>query len=219
MGAWLVVAFVVVSSWVSYRVWEARHRARWQALPSPPVDVGVGAYRTAPVSGSSMPSAPWPLRALAMTCVLYGRAITFALLCTAAHLAGVALPGIALPTIHALLGYFAAGFGVGAVGLLVMGAMVLGVGNDLLVRDHRRAYARARATAIAALALHGAVLVNAGWAHALVGVGGRDIATSLRVTTWVAAGSLAHACVLLALALAYRAQLTAGDGRRLLVER
>lgn len=207
---WIVfAALVIVSSVVSYVLREQRHRRRWQLVDLPTVNAGVGAYREGMVPQGVMAEAPGALRALAFSCILYGRAFTFALLATALTLAGASLDALANPTLHAMLGYFVAGLGVGAIGVMVLSAYVMRTGSDLLVRDPRGAFARTRNTALASLALHGMVFVNVRWGHLYVGLGTRDASVSLKVTAVVAFGAMLHALALLGLAYAYRAELTA----------
>ncbi len=207
---WIVfAALVIVSSVVSYVLREQRHRRRWQLVDLPTVNAGVGAYREGMVPQGVMAEAPGALRALAFSCILYGRAFTFALLATALTLVGASLDALANPTLHAMLGYFVAGLGVGAIGVMILSAYVMRAGSDLLVRDPRGAFARTRNTALASLVLHGMVFVNVRWGHLYVGLGTRDASVSLKVTAVVAFGAMLHALALRGLAYAYRAELTA----------
>jgi hypothetical protein len=205
------LAFVLLSAAVSYARREQRYRPRWQSLERPAVVAGMGAYRSALTVPGRVEAAPLPLRVMAFTCIFYGRAVTWSLLATAVGTASV-LPGfrpIAETTLRAMLGYFSAGLGVGVIATLVLAALVLGAGNDLLLRDHRRAFRRARWVALASMAVHGFVGLHATWPLWLVGVSGRDPSASLAVARSVAAIGFAHAAVLLAMAYAYRPQLTA----------
>ena len=122
---WIVfTALVIVSSIVSYVLREQRHRRRWQLVDLPTVNAGVGAYREGMVPQGVMAEAPGALRALAFSCIVYGRAFTFALLATALTLAGASLDTLANPTLHAMLGYFVAGLGVGAIGVMILSAFL-----------------------------------------------------------------------------------------------
>lgn len=208
--AWIVFAALVVgSSAVSYVLRERRHRRRWQLVDLPPVAAGAGAYRESQIAAGHLAEAPGPLRVMVFSCIVYGRAVTFALLATALYLAGAHTESLAVPTLHTMVGYFTAGGGVGAVVAMILASLVMRAGSDILVRDPRRAFARTRDTALASMVVHGLVLANA-WSQAwLVGTAGRDATRSLLTTRWVAAGAFAHAAVLLALAFAYRAELEA----------
>lgn len=208
--AWaLFVALALGSSVVSYAVRERRHRRRWQLVDLPPVAAGAGAYRESRVAGAHLAEAPGPLRLAVFSCIAYGRAVTFALLATALYLAGARTEAVAVPTLHTMLGYFTAGGGVGAVAGMLLAASVMRAGSDLLVRDPRGAFLRTRNTALASLALHGLVAVNAATGAWLVGLGGRDATRSLLTTRYVAAAGALHALALLGLAYAYRPLLTA----------
>lgn len=208
--AWIVfVALVLGSSVVSYVLRERRHRRRWQLVDLPSVSAGSGAYRESQVAGGHLAEAPGPLRFLVFCCIVYGRAVTFALLATAVYLAGAAAQAIAVPTLHAMVGYFTAGFGVGAIAALVHASMVMRAGSDLLVRDPRGAFRRTRDTALLGLAVHGLVWFNAAATGVLVGVGDRDATQSLDTTRYVAGASAVYSAVMLALVFAYRAALTA----------
>ena len=98
----------------------------------PSVSAGSGAYRESQVAGGHLAEAPGPLRVLVFSCILYGRAVTFALLATALYLAGATAQAIAIPTLHAMVGYFTAGFGVGAIAALIHASMVMRAGSDLM---------------------------------------------------------------------------------------
>ncbi len=208
--AWIVFAALVVgSSTVSYVLRERRHRRRWQLVGLPPVAAGTGAYRESQIVGGHLAEAPTPLRLMVFSCIVYGRAVTFALLATALYLAGVRTEALAVPTLHTMVGYFTAGGGVGAVAAMILASLVMRAGSDILVRDPRRAFGRTRDTALASAVLHGLVLVNAATGAWLVGTAGRDASRSLVTTRVVAGVALAHAIALLALAYAYRSQLEA----------
>jgi hypothetical protein len=207
--AWtLIVALVLASSVISYVLRERRHRNRWQLVALPSVAAGHGAYRQARVEPGSLAEAPGPLRAMVFSCILYGRAVTFAFIATALYLAGVPTEVLAVPTLHALLGYFVAGGGVGVLAALVLASLVMRAGSDLLVRDPAGAYRRTRATAIASVVLHTVVMLNAHAGWWLVGTGGRDASRSLHTTAYVAAAGLAHALALLLMAHVYRRELS-----------
>ncbi len=208
--AWIVFAALVMgSSAISYVLRERRHRRRWQLVDLPPVAAGAGAYRESRIAGGHLAEAPGPLRLVVFSCIVYGRAVTFALLATALYLAGVRTEAIAVPTLHTMVGYFTAGGGVGAVVAMILASLVMRAGSDLLVRDPRRAFERTRNTAFGAVIMHGLVLANALTGAWLVGTGGRDATHSIAMTRWVAAGAFAHGAVLLLLAYVYRGQLTA----------
>ena len=204
---WVVFALVVLgsSAWSS-NVWERRYRRRWQHVELPSLPVGTGAYRHGHATGAVMTAAPLALRAAALSCTVFGRGVTAALLATAAFLAGAPLRGIGEATMHALLGYLAAAFGVGALAAMGLAAMWLGVGNDLLLRNHRSGYRRARAVALASLALHGFVWLN-------VTLHGPMVVhvppASLAHARTLAGFAFVHAAMLLALARAHRAGLDA----------
>ncbi len=207
---WLVFStLVIVTSAASYAARERSHRRRWQLVNLPPVTAGEGAYRESNVAPGHLAEAPGPLRFMVLSCIAYGRLVTFALLATALYLADAGTDAIAVPTLHAMLGYFAAGGAVGPVAAMLLAASVMRAGNDLLARDPRRVFVRTRATALASLALHGFVAVNAATGTWLVGLGGRDASVSLHTTQMVAAAGAVHALLLLAMVHAYRAQLTA----------
>ncbi len=207
--AWVVfVALVLGSSLVSFALRSRSHRRRWQLVGGHTVTAGEGAYRASSVTVTSLSEAPAALRALVFTCIAYGRAVTFALLATALYLADAGTDAVAVPMLHALLGYFTAGGALGPVAALLLAASVMRAGNDLLVRDPRRVFQRTRATALASLALHGFVGVNAASRAWLVGLGGRDATRSLETTRVVASVAFVHAALLLALAYAYRPLLT-----------
>ena len=208
--AWIVFAALVVgSSAVSYVLRERRHRRRWQLVDLPPVPAGAGAYRESRIAGGHLAEAPGPLRLMVFSCIVYGRAVTFALLATALYLAGVGTEALAVPTLHTMVGYFTAGGGVGAVVAMILASLVMRAGSDILVRDPRRAFHRTRFTAAASALVHGAVLVNASTGAWLVGTAGRDATRSLDTTRYVSGAALAHALTLLGLAYLYRAALTA----------
>ncbi len=208
--AWIVFAALVVgSSAVSYVIRERRHRRRWQLVDLPPVPAGAGAYRESRIAGGHLAEAPGPLRLMVFSCIVYGRAVTFALLATALYLAGARTEALAVPTLHTMVGYFTAGGGVGAVVAMILASLVMRAGSDILVRDPRRAFGRTRDTALASVVVHGLVLLNAVTGAWLVGTAGRDASRSLLTTRVVAGAALAHAAVLLALAYAYRAELEA----------
>lgn len=207
---WLVFsALVIVTSAASYAARERSHRRRWQLVNLPPVTAGEGAYRESNVAPGHLAEAPGPLRFMVLSCIAYGRLVTFALLATALYLADAGTDAIAVPTLHAMLGYFAAGGAVGPVAAMLLAASVMRAGNDLLARDPRRVFVRTRATALASIALHGFVALNAATGTWLVGLGGRDASVSLHTTRMVAAAGAVHALLLLAMVHAYRAQLTA----------
>ncbi|MFO0601643.1 MAG: hypothetical protein U0324_00645 [Polyangiales bacterium] len=207
---WLVFsALVLVTSVASYAARERSHRRRWQLVNLPPVTAGEGAYRESSVAPGHLAEAPGPLRFMVLSCIAYGRLVTFALLATALYLADAGTDAIAVPTLHAMLGYFAAGGAVGPVAAMLLAASVMRAGNDLLARDPRRVFVRTRATALASLALHGFVAVNATTGAWLVGLGGRDASVSLHTTRLVATAGAVHALLLLAMVHTYRTQLTA----------
>lgn len=205
------VTSVLLSALFTYARRERAYRPRWQSLERPAVVTGMGAYRSALTVPGRVEAAPWPLRVMAFTCIAWGRGVSWSLLATALGAATV-VPGlrpVSRTTIHAMLGYFSAGLGVGALATLVLASLVLGVGNDLLLRDHRGAFHRARAVSLASLMVHGVVALHATWPRYLVGVDGRDPGASLAVARVVAGAGFAHAALLLAMAYAYRGQLTA----------
>lgn len=213
MPLFAFVAFVLASTVVSYVRRERLYRPRWQSLEQPAVVAGMGAYRSALTAPGRVVAAPLPLRVMAFSCILFGRAMTWTLLATAIGAASVmpSLRPLAETTLRAMLGYFSAGLGVGVVVTLALAAMVLGAGNDLLLRDHRRAFRRVRRVALLSLATHGFVGLHASVPVWLVGVSGRDPAESLAVARVVAAVGFAHAAALLAMAYAYRPALTASS--------
>lgn len=207
------VAFVVASTVVTYVRRERLYRPRWQSMLQPATVTGMGAYRSSLTVAGRVEAAPLPLRVMAFSCILFGRAVTWTLLITAMGAAS-ALSGLrpmAETTLRAMLGYFSAGLGVGVVVSLCLAAMVLGAGNDLLLRDHRRAFRRVRRVAVLSLLTHGFVFAHASFPVCLLGVSGRDIGGALSVARWVAGVAFAHAAALLAMAYAYRAQLTASS--------
>lgn len=205
------VAFVLTSTVVSYVRRERLYRPRWQGLEQPAVVAGMGAYRSALTVPGRVEAAPLPLRVMAFSCIFFGRAMTWTLLATAVGAASV-VPGlrpVAETTLRAMLGYFSAGLGVGVIITLALAAMVLGAGNDLLLRDHRRAFRRVRRVALLSMITHGFVGVHAAFPVWLVGVSGRDPSASLAVAQVVALVGFTHAAALLAMAYAYREQLSA----------
>lgn len=207
---WLLFALLVVgSSLASFLARERRYRRRWQHVELPAITVGQGAYRAGQASGAMMPSAPLALRLAALSCLVYGRGVTTALVLTALKLAGLPFRTIADTTLHGLLGYLAGGYGFGALAGIVLAAMVLGAGNDLLLRNHRHAYRRTRNVAVASLALHGFVWANITFHGHIVASNARDVAVSLSYARTVAVFAFGHAALMLGLALAYRAQLSA----------
>lgn len=214
---WLLFAILVVGSSVtSFLLRERRFRRRWQNVELPAVTVGRGAYREGPASGAMMPSAPLALRLAALTCLIYGRGVTTALVLTGLFLAArdpsreqVRTMADAPLPLHALVGYLAGGYGFGAIAAIVLAAMFLGAGNDLLVRNHRHAYRRTRNVAVASLLLHGLVWANITFHGHLVARSAREIAESLAVARAFAPFAFGHAALMLALAFAYRAQLSA----------
>lgn len=208
---WLLFALLVVgSSLASFVLRERRYRRRWQNVELPAITVGQGAYREGPASGAMMPSAPLALRVAALTCLVYGRGVTTALITTALYLAGLeSLRSIAEATLHGLLGYLAGGYGFGAIAAIVLAAMLLGAGNDLLLRNHRHAYRRTRNAAVASLLLHGFVWANITFHGHIAAGSARDVADSLAYARAIAAFAFAHAALMLGLSLAYRAQLSA----------
>ena len=207
---WLVFALLVVgSSLASFVTRERRFRRRWQNVELPAVTVGVGAYREGTATGAVMPSAPLALRIAALSCLVYGRGVTTALLATALFLAGVPLRAVGETTLHGLLGYLAAGYGFGAMAAIVLAALALGAGNDLLLRNHRHAFQRTRNIAVASLCLHGMVWANITFHGHILATTAREIATSLGYARVIATAAFAHAALMLALAYAYRAQLSA----------
>jgi len=207
---WVIFfALVLFTSAASFAARERSHRRRWQLVHLPPVAAGQGAYREASVAGGHLAVAPGPLRFMVLSCIAYGRLVTFALLATALYLADAGTDAIAVPTLHTLLGYFTAGGAVAPVLAMLLAASVMRAGNDLLARDPRRVFARTRGTALVALALHGFVAVNAATGWWLIGLGGRDATTSLHTARIVAAVGTLHALLLLVLVHAYRGQLTA----------
>jgi hypothetical protein len=205
----LFSALVVVTSVASYALRERNHRRRWQLVNLPPVTAGEGAYREANVAVGHLAEAPAPLRLVVLSCIAYGRLVTFALLATALYLADAGTDAIAVPTLHTLLGYFTAGGAVGPIVAMLLAASVMRAGNDLLARDPRRVFARTRGTALASLALHGFVAANAATGTWLVGLNGRDASRSLHTTQLVATAGALHAVLLLVMIHAYRAPLTA----------
>ncbi len=208
--AWLTFfALVVGSTAVSYVARERRHRRRWQLVEQPRITAGVGAYREGAIAAGNLAEAPAPLRAVVFLCIAYGRAVTFALLATAAYLAGAHTEALAVPTLHVMVGYFAAGGGVGAVVAMIIAALVMRASTDLLVRDPRRVFERTRATALASVALHGLVALNASTGAWIVGTRGRSLDDTLRSTWHLALAASLHGVLLLALAYRYRAELTA----------
>ena len=207
---WLVFALLVVGSSVaSFAARERRFRRRWQNVELPAITVGRGAYREGPASGAMMPSAPLALRIAALSCLVYGRGVTTALVTTALFLAGLPLRAVAETTLHGLLGYLAGGYGFGALAAIVLAALALGAGNDLLLRNHRHAFRRTRNIAVASLALHGLVWANITFHGHIVASSARDVATSLAHARVISALAFGHAALMLALAYAYRAQLSA----------
>lgn len=207
------VGFVLASTVVSYVRRERLYRPRWQSLEGPAVITGLGAYRSGSVISGRIEAAPLPLRVMAFSCILFGRAVTWTLLVTATG-AATALPGlrpVTETTLRAMLGYFSAGLGLGVMVTLGLAAMVLGAGNDLLLRDHRRAFRRVRRVALLSMLTHGLVGLHASFPVYLVGVAGRDPSASLAVARVVAGVTFAHAALLLAMAYLYRAQLTASS--------
>ncbi len=212
---WLLFALLVVgSSLASFAYRERRYRKRWQNVELPAVTVGQGAYREGPASGAMMPSAPLALRVAALTCLVYGRGVTTALVITGLLLATKrttqlqSMADAPLP-LHALVGYLAGGYGVGAIAAIVLAAMVLGAGNDLLVRNHRHAYRRTRNVAVASLLLHGFVWANITFHGHIVARSAREVAESLAVARTFAPFAFGHAALLLGLAFAYKAKLSA----------
>ena len=207
---WLVFALLVVGSSVaSFVARERRFRRRWQNVELPAITVGRGAYREGPASGAMMPSAPLALRIAALSCLVYGRGVTTALVATALYLAGVPVREVAETTLHGLLGYLAGGYGFGALAAILLAALALGAGNDLLLRNHRHAFRRTRNIALASLALHGLVWANITFDGHIVASSARDVAASLAHARVIAAAAFGHAALMLALAYAYRAQLSA----------
>lgn len=207
---WLVFALLVVGSSVaSFVARERRFRRRWQNVELPAVTVGRGAYREGPASGAMMPSAPLALRLAALSCLVYGRGVTTALVATALYHAGVPVRAVAEATLHGLLGYLTGGYGFGALAAIVLAALGLGAGNDLLLRNHRHAYPRTRNLALASLALHGLVWANITFHGHVVASTAHNVATSLAYARVIAAAAFAHAALMLALAYAYRRQLSA----------
>lgn len=214
---WLAFAVLVVgSSIASFISRERRYRRRWQHVPLPAVTVGQGAYREGPAEGAMMPSAPLALRVAALTCLVYGRGVTTALLGAGAYV--IARPpsptelrsmGDAPLPLHALVGYLAGGYGFGALAAIVLASMVLGAGNDLLFRNHRHAYRRTRNVAVASLLLHGFVWANITFHGHIVARTAHDVAESLSVARAFAPFAFGHAALMLGLAFAYRAQLSA----------
>ncbi|MDB4927675.1 MAG: hypothetical protein JWM10_159 [Myxococcaceae bacterium] len=207
---WLVFALLVVGSSVaSFVARERRFRRRWQNVELPAITVGHGAYRAGPASGAMMPSAPLALRVAALSCLVYGRGVTTALVGTALYHAGVPLRGLAEATLHGLVGYLAGGYGFGALAAIVLAALALAAGNDLLLRNHRHAFQRTRNIALASLALHGLVWANITFHGHIVASTARNVADSLAYARSIAAVAFGHAALMLALAYAYRAQLSA----------
>lgn len=207
---WLVFALLVVGSSVaSFVTRERRFRRRWQNVELPAITVGRGAYREGAASGAMMPSAPLALRIAALSCLVYGRGVTTALVTTALFLAGFPVRQVAEATLHGLLGYLAGGYGFGAIAAIVLAALALGAGNDLLLRSHRHAFRRTRNIALASLALHGLVWANITLHGHIVASRAGDVATSLAYARVIAAVAFGHAALMLALAYAYRAQLSA----------
>jgi len=207
---WLVFALLVVGSLVaSFVTRERRFRRRWQNVELPAITVGRGAYREGPATGAMMPSAPLALRLAALSCLVYGRGVNTALITTALYLAGFPFREVAETTLHGLLGYLAGAYGFGAIAAIVLAALGLGAGNDLLLRNHRHAFRRTRNIALASLALHGLVWTNITFHGHIVASSARDIATSLAYARTIAAVAFGHAALMLALAYAYRAQLSA----------
>jgi len=207
---WLLFALLVVgSSLASFLARERRYRRRWQHVELPAITVGHGAYREGHASGAMMPSAPLALRVAALSCLVYGRGVTWALIITALKLAGLPIRTVADTTLHGLLGYLAGGYGFGALAGIVLAAMVLGAGNDLLLRNHRHAYRRTRNVAVASLALHGFVWANITFHGHIVASTARDVAVSLAHARTIAVFAFGHAALMLGLALAYKAQLSA----------
>jgi hypothetical protein len=219
---WLVFALLVVGSSVaSFVARERRFRRRWQNVELPATTVGRGAYREGLASGAMMPSAPLALRVAALSCLVYGRGVTTALVTTALCIAdaplravaetsaGAPLRAVAQATLHGLLGYLAGGYGFGALAAIVLAALALGAGNDLLLRNHRHAFKRTRNIALASLALHGFVWANITFHGHIVASSAREVADSLSYARRIAAVAFGHAALMLALAYAYRAQLSA----------
>jgi hypothetical protein len=207
---WVVFALLVVgTSIVSFVLRERSHRRRWQLVALPPVSVGEGAYRVSKVAVGHLTVAPAPLRFMVLSCIAYGRMVTFALLATALYLANAGTDAIAVPTLHTMLGYFTAGGAIGPVVAMLLAASVMRAGNDLLARDPRQVFVRTRTTAALSLALHGFVSLNAATGTWLVGLGGRDASISLRTTQWVGALGALHAFLLLVMVHFYRRLLTA----------
>jgi hypothetical protein len=207
---WLCFALLVIGSSVASFVFrERRFRRRWQSVELPATTVGVGAYRQGLASGAMMPSAPLALRIAALSCIIYGRGVTWALITTALYLAGVPVRAVAEATLHGLLGYLAGGYGVGALAAILLAALGLGAGNDLLLRNHRHAFRRTRNIAVASLALHGLVWANITFHGHVVASTAREVAASLNYARFIAAAAFGHAALMLGLAHAYRAQLSA----------
>jgi hypothetical protein len=207
---WLVFALLVVGSSVaSFVARERRFRRRWQNVELPAITVGRGAYREGPASGAMMPSAPLALRVAALSCLVYGRGVTTALVTTALYLAGVPLREVGEATLHGLHGYLAGGYGFGALAAIVLAALALGAGNDLLLRNHRHAFKRTRKVAVASLALHGFVWANITFHGHIVASSAREVAASLPYARSIAAVAFGHAALMLGLAYAYRAKLSA----------
>lgn len=211
---WLLFALLVVgSSLASFLARERRYRRRWQHVELPAITVGQGAYREGQASGAMMPSAPLALRVAAVTCLVYGRGVTTALIIAlvTSGLYGRNLPpgSIGEATLHTLLGYLTGAYGVGAIAIVVLAAMMLGAGNDLLLRNHRHAYRRTRNVAVASLVLHGFVWANITFHGHIVATTARNIAESLQHARTIAVFAFGHAALMLGLALAYKAQLSA----------